>query len=378
MIAYLTKSYAVEVFNQIIDFLNGSLIKYALTVNPNIYVSCIKQFWTTVAVKKLSQECRWPYQILHVSLFSSIDDKKKVGDLSTHTTKYISHALTQKVFDNMRRVGKGFSGVETPLFKGMIVEQQVAEGDDNEVHDERVPAVGIVAEGVVSVDDDVVLTADEEPSIPSPTPPTPPPQLSQDVPLTSQVHLTPPKSPQVAQALEITKFKSRVKKPKKRNKASKLKRLKKVGTTQRIDTSDDTMDDVSKQGGIIANIDADEVVVLEVAKDVAIEKSADEEESEPTKLQEVVDVVTTAKIITEGMIVAQEVADEEVNVDDVLAVGVAAEGDVSAANDEVPTAVEEPSIPSPTPPTPPPHPSQDQPSTSQVYLTPSQSPQAQP
>nr|GEZ99081.1 hypothetical protein [Tanacetum cinerariifolium] len=33
---------------------------------------------------------------------------------------------------------KGFSRVETPLFKGMIVEQQVAEGDDDEVHAENV------------------------------------------------------------------------------------------------------------------------------------------------------------------------------------------------------------------------------------------------
>nr|GFD21666.1 hypothetical protein [Tanacetum cinerariifolium] len=33
MIAYLTKSDACEGFNQIIDFLNGSSIKYALTVN---------------------------------------------------------------------------------------------------------------------------------------------------------------------------------------------------------------------------------------------------------------------------------------------------------------------------------------------------------
>nr|GEY55845.1 hypothetical protein [Tanacetum cinerariifolium] len=97
------------------------------------------------------------------------------------------------------------------------------------------------------------------------------------------------------------------------------------------------MDDVSKQEGIIAPIDADEDVVLEDAKDVAadakdgqdadIDESddiqgrttesqaqiynidlehankvlsmQDEEESEPTKLQEVVDVVTTANIITE-------------------------------------------------------------------------------
>nr|GEV31966.1 uncharacterized mitochondrial protein AtMg00810-like [Tanacetum cinerariifolium] len=40
-----------EGFDQIIDFINGSYIAYALTVNPTIYVSCIKQFWRTVAIK---------------------------------------------------------------------------------------------------------------------------------------------------------------------------------------------------------------------------------------------------------------------------------------------------------------------------------------
>nr|GEV92826.1 hypothetical protein [Tanacetum cinerariifolium] len=80
--------------------------------------------------------------------------------------------------------GKGFSKVETPLFEGMILEQQVAEGA-NEVHDEGVPAAGIVVEGDVSAANDEVPTAVEEPSIPSPTPPTSPPQPSQDIPFTS-------------------------------------------------------------------------------------------------------------------------------------------------------------------------------------------------
>nr|GEV87094.1 reverse transcriptase domain-containing protein [Tanacetum cinerariifolium] len=60
-------------------------------------------------------------------------------------------------------VGKGFYRVETPLFEGMIVEQQVNEGAD-EMHDEGVPAVGVAAEGDVSAVDDVVPTAVEEPS----------------------------------------------------------------------------------------------------------------------------------------------------------------------------------------------------------------------
>nr|GFA54410.1 hypothetical protein [Tanacetum cinerariifolium] len=72
-----------------------------------------------------------------------------------------------------------------------------------------------------------------------------------------------------------------------------------VGTTQRIETSDDTvMDDVSKQGRMIADMDADVDVILEDAKEVVVEKSADVDEN-PAELQEVVEVVTTAKLITE-------------------------------------------------------------------------------
>nr|GEV03419.1 hypothetical protein [Tanacetum cinerariifolium] len=301
MIAYLSKSDASEGFNQIIDFLNGSSIKYALTVNPNIYVSCIKQFWTIVAIKKVNDVTRlqalvdkkkvvvtealikdalvWMMQKIHTipqcmsakrtswNEFSSSMayaviclspgrkfnfSKKQVGDLSSHIIKYTSPALTQKVFANMRRVGKGFSGVETPLFKGMIVEQQVAKGDADEVHGEDVNTASVATERDVSADDDDV--PDKELSIPSPTPPTPPPQPSQDIFSTSQVQPTPPQSPQ------------RVKKLKRRNKVKvlKLRRLQKVGTTQRIDTSDDTvMDDVSNQGRMIVKMDQDADIILE-------------------------------------------------------------------------------------------------------------------
>nr|GEV62646.1 hypothetical protein [Tanacetum cinerariifolium] len=61
--------------------------------------------------------------------------KAQVGDLSSHTIKYSSATLTQKVFANMRRVGKGFSKVETPLFEGMLVPQQAAAAVDDVVND---------------------------------------------------------------------------------------------------------------------------------------------------------------------------------------------------------------------------------------------------
>nr|GFA13801.1 hypothetical protein [Tanacetum cinerariifolium] len=58
MMAYLTKLDASEGFEKIIDFLNASAIQYALIVNPNIYVSYIKQFWSFISVKNVNDVMR--------------------------------------------------------------------------------------------------------------------------------------------------------------------------------------------------------------------------------------------------------------------------------------------------------------------------------
>nr|GEU64609.1 hypothetical protein [Tanacetum cinerariifolium]GEW02697.1 hypothetical protein [Tanacetum cinerariifolium] len=150
----------------------------------------------------------------------------------------------------------------------------------------------------------------------------------------------------IAQALEITKLKRRVKKLERRNKVKvlKLRRLQKVGTTHRVETFDEiVMDDVSNQGRMIAEMDQDADVVLEDDKEVVDDAKADQDakvdesvdiykrqaesqaeiykidlehtnkvlsmqddESDPAEVQEVVDVVTTAKIITEVVTAASE------------------------------------------------------------------------
>nr|GEU59880.1 retrovirus-related Pol polyprotein from transposon TNT 1-94 [Tanacetum cinerariifolium] len=173
------------------------------------------------------------------------------------------------------RVGKGFYRVETPLFEGKLVAYEVAEEGDAEVHGEEVNA-GATAKGDVSATHREVPTVAEEPSIPSPTPPTPPPQLSYDIPSTSQVQPTPPQSPQVQpQSPQLNRnkmlLKRRVKNLERRNKVKvlKLKRLQKFGTTQKVETFDETvMDDVSNQERMIAEIDQDADVVLEDDKEL--------------------------------------------------------------------------------------------------------------
>nr|GEY24602.1 hypothetical protein [Tanacetum cinerariifolium] len=239
----------------------------------------------------------------------------QVGDLSTHTTRFISPALTQKVFANIRRVGKGFSGVETPLFEGMLADRQPAE---EELVAEQVQVdAAIAAANVENVAEDVSPDAIPSPpshDIPSPSQePSSPPQ---------QPHITPPAPTQgealpanfqqvldtcsalirhvehlecdnVAQKLEIVKLKARVKKLEQSNKvkSSKFKCLRKVRASRKVESFDD-IEDVFNQGRMIDDMDKDERIKL--VKDAEV-LSMQEDDLE---VQEVVETVTTAKLIT--------------------------------------------------------------------------------
>nr|GEU34036.1 ribonuclease H-like domain-containing protein [Tanacetum cinerariifolium] len=188
--------------------------------------------------------------------------QNQLGDLSTHTTKYISPVLTQKVFSNMRRVGKGCSGVETPLFEGMLVAREPEEQGDAEEQGTYDNATeepdNVVSEDAQPQSVDFPMSLLQE-------------ALDACATLTRRVqHLEHDK---VAQNLDITKLKTRVKKLEGANKvkALKLRRLRKVGTSQRLDTTD--MEDVSNQGRMIDELDKDEGDVLMSEKD---EKKAEE------------------------------------------------------------------------------------------------------
>nr|GEY51331.1 hypothetical protein [Tanacetum cinerariifolium] len=122
----------------------------------------------------------------------------QIADLSSHTTKYTSLALTQKVFANIRRVVNGFSRVDTPLFKGMLVPQQAADDVVDDVADD---VVDVVADDVAADEIVDVVTEDAvEPTPPSPTLATIPPPPQQEVtstppPSPHQSHIAQPSSP---------------------------------------------------------------------------------------------------------------------------------------------------------------------------------------
>nr|GEV67009.1 hypothetical protein [Tanacetum cinerariifolium] len=66
MVAFLSKPTESDGFEQIVDFPKAHPIRYAF-VNPTIYISCIKQFWSTAMAKTINGE---------VQLHAKVDGKK--------------------------------------------------------------------------------------------------------------------------------------------------------------------------------------------------------------------------------------------------------------------------------------------------------------
>nr|GFB41034.1 hypothetical protein [Tanacetum cinerariifolium] len=259
--------------------------------------------------------------------------QNKVGDLSTHTTRYISPALTQKVFANMRRVRKGFSGVEMPLFEGMLAARQLVEEGlaEAQVQDDDAVAAAIQEDVAENVAHD---------AIPSP--------LSHDIPSPSQEQSSPPQKPQsspqappqgadfpthiqqvldvcsaltrcvknlehdnAAQKLEIIKLHARVKRLERANKvkSSKLRRLRKVRASRRVESSDD-MEDVFNQGRMIDDMDKDEGIELAEIYNLDLDHSSKvlSMQEDDSEVQELVKIVTTAKLITDVVTAASQVS----------------------------------------------------------------------
>nr|GEY02706.1 hypothetical protein [Tanacetum cinerariifolium] len=288
MVAYLTKSDASEGFNQIINFLNGSYIQYALTVNPNIYVSCIKQFWNTIAIK----------QVNDVTRLQALVNKKKVVVTEAAIREVfrlddaegVDYLPNEEIFAELARMGYEKPSKKLTFYKAFFSSQwkflihtilQSMRGDAKE-HVQDVTGNND-AQGDDTDAYGEVLTVSQEPSIPSPTPPTPPPQPPQDLPSTSQKHFDACaaftrrveylENDKVAQALEITKLKRR----------------------GRI------IDELDKNDAIVLMDDKEEDKKEEDAKVVE-----DDQEDEPAEVHDVVDVVTTAKLSTEVVTAASE------------------------------------------------------------------------
>nr|GEX80741.1 hypothetical protein [Tanacetum cinerariifolium] len=248
------KSDAAESFEQIFDFLSGSYIHYALTVNPHIYILYIKQFWNTASVKRSYD----------VTRLQALVHRKKI---------VISEVVIREILQ-----------LDDPQGMRMLLMMLF--------HHHHLMTFHLLLKNNLHLLNN------------------------------HKVHLK-----LHHKKLEIIKLKARVKRLERDNKvkSSKLKRLKKVEASKRIESSD-YMEDVFNQGRMIDDLDKDEGIELVVyqVKDANIAETEGRHTAEQAKkqaeiyhldldhpskvlsmqeddseVQEVVEVVTTAKLITD-------------------------------------------------------------------------------
>ncbi|GJZ78350.1 hypothetical protein Tco_0643022, partial [Tanacetum coccineum] len=322
VVAFLEKSEESDGFTEIIDFLKASSVSYALTVNPVIYTSYIEQFWATAKsstrrdfhlddaegtnclptatifeelacmgakstawnefnssmasliiclatnqkfnlskyifdamVKHLDGGVKFLLYLRFLQVFIN----QQLGNMSTHKKIFVNPFHTKKVFANMKRAGKDFSGRITPLFDTMMVQPVEEMGEDSDHPTDSTP---------IHIIDQPSSSSQPKKDKPSKKAQRQEVEVPQDEAEHEESVLDLQKAKD-AQAKEIAALKKRIQRLERRkmSRPTGLKRLSKVGMSRRVESSKDqeslgALEDASKQGRSIEDIDADVDVSL--------------------------------------------------------------------------------------------------------------------
>ncbi|GKD76342.1 hypothetical protein Tco_1338963 [Tanacetum coccineum] len=103
MVAYMEKSKDNVDFAEIVDFLNASPIRYALTVSPTIYVSYSEQFWSTAKIKTVNNETKIRAKVDGKTIV--ITESSVRRDLYFKDEDGITCLTNTKIFENLQLMG---------------------------------------------------------------------------------------------------------------------------------------------------------------------------------------------------------------------------------------------------------------------------------
>ncbi|GJZ26767.1 hypothetical protein Tco_0571020 [Tanacetum coccineum] len=308
LVAFLEKPKESNGFEEIIDFLHASSVQYALTVNPTIYTTCIEQFWTSSKVKTVNGERK--IQDLVYKKKVIISETSIRSDLKLDDAEGTDFLPTATIFSELERIGyenltqkltfyKAYFSSQWKFLIHTILQCLSAKTTSwNEFSSTIASAIIYLATPTDSHSIPIITqpssskpqmkksrrkkrqdNAPIEPTTEETTPEehisTPsydPPSSSEDrMQLAELMNLCTNLQEKVldlekaktAQTKEIAGLKKRVKQLENRRKlrTSRLRRLRKVGSSSRVESSNDAslgaQEDASKQGRKIEDLDAD-------------------------------------------------------------------------------------------------------------------------
>nr|GEU67557.1 hypothetical protein [Tanacetum cinerariifolium] len=150
MIAILEKTEHNIDFHQIVDFLEASYIRYALTISPVVYVSHIRQFWSTARIETTNQETK---------ILATVDGKSRTifesslrSYLKLSDEERISSLPDAKLFENLSLMGYNILPNQRSTFqKGQFSHQWKQKRRGAEPTQEDAPITG----GIMEIKDEL-------------------------------------------------------------------------------------------------------------------------------------------------------------------------------------------------------------------------------
>nr|GEX34106.1 hypothetical protein [Tanacetum cinerariifolium] len=279
---------------KIIDFLNASYVKYALTVNPTVYTSCIEQLWAITKVTNINGEAQiqalvdkkkviiteasirrdlrfkdeggvdclsneaifeqltligsiMAFAIICLAINQKFNFSNYIFDnMMMHLdggVKFLMYPRFVKVFANMKKGGNDFSGKVKPLFETMMVQAPEVMGKGLKIPTDphHTPIVTQPSSSPPQKKQKSRRKQRKEIEVLSPSSEIP---NEERLPTTLRIHY-------------LVKRKLRT---------SGLKRLRKVRSARRVESSTEAslgdQEDASKQERMIDNIDQDVEITL--------------------------------------------------------------------------------------------------------------------
>ncbi|GKA77539.1 hypothetical protein Tco_0784000, partial [Tanacetum coccineum] len=163
MVAFLKKPNESVGFTEVVDFLKGTSLRYALTHNPTIYDSLVKQFWQTATVRTLANGTQ--------QLVASIDSKEyTITEASVRSKLQLAdatgiHNLSDaEIYAGLATLG-GSAGDIVPLLPAVLAGAAVDQGEGSvqpaEPHHTHIDPLSSISQTPI------------QPPIPSPIPSPP-------------------------------------------------------------------------------------------------------------------------------------------------------------------------------------------------------------
>ncbi|GJS13082.1 hypothetical protein Tco_0407554 [Tanacetum coccineum] len=314
MVTFLKKPNESVGFTEVVDFLKGTSLMYALTHNPTIYDSLVKQFWQTATVRTLANGTQ--------QLVASIDSKKyTITETSVRSKLQLAdatgiHNLSDaKIYAGLATLGYVTKGDFVPLLPAMlagaVVDQDEGSAQPAEPHHTLVDPISSTSQTSSQSPHHSPTHPSPPPHSPHQSPPYSPPHSPHQLPPYSPPHYSPPRSydAPLSEELQQTKTTYRkvvltlVKRVKILEKALKRK-------TQRVVISESEGGEPEDQRRIIQDINDDPLVSLVKESMNMKEKSTDfvtptkasgeaqEEDISPTILEA---AKTLSKVASQGV-----------------------------------------------------------------------------